>query len=228
MNSEKFGIIIRIEVRPGCEAQFWSKTSLVIDQIVAEEACVDYFALENETDSKKFIFYETWTGTKQDLVHAQTERPYRHEYEEALLPLLARPREIQFNWRLLRSAVNRADIDEETRGREKFGLFAYFQTKPGCQEEFRNNLYQVLDAMSKEPTFINFFLLQDEGDPTKFAIYETWIDRDNFLNVQMKRPYRQHYEEELPRLLVKPRETQTDWHLLRSVQKVSASSNTSS
>jgi quinol monooxygenase YgiN len=59
--------------------------------------------------------------------------------------------------------------------------------------------------MSKEESFINYFLLQDETDSTKFAIYETWWGtEEEFRTVQMNRPYRRRYEESVPKLLAKP------------------------
>ncbi len=42
-------------------------------------------------------------------------------------------------------------------------------------------------------------------DPDTVLLYENWIDRDNFLSVQLKRPYRDRYEARLPELLRSPR-----------------------
>jgi hypothetical protein len=37
-------------------------------------------------------------------------------------------------------------------------------------------------------------------------LVETWLDRENFMSEQMKRPYRELYEARLPELLRTPRE----------------------
>jgi hypothetical protein len=36
-------------------------------------------------------------------------------------------------------------------------------------------------------------------------LYEIWIDRENFMSVQLKRPYRDRYEAGVPELLRSPR-----------------------
>jgi quinol monooxygenase YgiN len=36
-------------------------------------------------------------------------------------------------------------------------------------------------------------------------LYETWLDRENFMTEQLKRPYREKYEARLPELLRTPR-----------------------
>lgn len=69
--------------------------------------------------------------------------------------------------------------------------------------------------MRHEPTFINTVLHRDPEDPTQFMLYETWVDRDNFFQVQMKRDYRRVYEERLPQLLQKPRQI-FFWEPIRS------------
>jgi len=78
--------------------------------------------------------------------------------------------------------------------------------KPGCETEYRRWTAPVLDAMRHEPTFINTILHQDDEDPTRFMLYETWADRNDFFDIQMKKPYRLEYEHMLPGLLRAPRE----------------------
>ncbi|MCU1240820.1 MAG: hypothetical protein JWO71_1546, partial [Candidatus Acidoferrum typicum] len=38
-------------------------------------------------------------------------------------------------------------------------------------------------------------------DPDTILLCENWIDRENFMSVQLKRPYRDRYEARLPELL---------------------------
>ena len=53
--------------------------------------------------------------------------------------------------------------------------------KPGCEDEYQRLLSPVLDAMRFESTFINTVVHQDIDDPTRFMLYETWSDRNDFL-----------------------------------------------
>ncbi|VAW66088.1 hypothetical protein MNBD_GAMMA10-1226 [hydrothermal vent metagenome] len=78
--------------------------------------------------------------------------------------------------------------------------------KPGCEVEYRRWAEPVLDAMRHEPTFISTILHQDDEDSTRFMLYETWADRNDFFDIQMKKSYRLEYERILPGLLRAPRE----------------------
>ena len=87
-----------------------------------------------------------------------------------------------------------------------FVLLATFHLKPGCEEEFLAFIDRTNDAMRHEPTFVNTVVHRSADDPHFFMLYETWLDREDFLDVQMKRPYRAEYEARLPELLSQPRE----------------------
>ena len=87
--------------------------------------------------------------------------------------------------------------------------------KPGCEVEYQQLLEPVLDAMRHEPTFINTIVHQDIEDTTRFMLYETWADRDDFFDVQRLKPYRAEYERVLPSLLRVPREI-TSFNPLRA------------
>jgi len=78
--------------------------------------------------------------------------------------------------------------------------------KPGFEAKYRRCSESVLDAMRHETTFINTILHRDAEDPTRFMLYETWADRDDFFDIQMKKSYRSDYERILPSLLRAPRE----------------------
>ena len=96
-----------------------------------------------------------------------------------------------------------------------FVVIVSLHVKPGHEEEFLHLLMPVLDAMRHEATFINAALHRDPEDPTRFMLYETWADRDDLINVQMKRPYRSAYEARLPEILREPRQVQL-WQPLRA------------
>lgn len=89
------------------------------------------------------------------------------------------------------------------------------RVRPGCEAEYQRLLEPVLDAMRYEPTFINTILHQDSEDPTRFMLYETWADRDDFFDVQRNKSYRSEYERLLPSLLSAPREI-TSFNPLRA------------
>lgn len=78
--------------------------------------------------------------------------------------------------------------------------------KHGCEAEYRHLVEPVLDAMRYEATFVNTILHQDVDDLTRFMLYETWADRNDFFDIQMKKIYRSEYERILPSLLRAPRE----------------------
>ena len=96
-----------------------------------------------------------------------------------------------------------------------FVVIVSIHVKPGHEEEFLHLVTPVLDAMRHETTFINAALHRDPEDPTRFMLYETWADRDELVNVQMKRPYRSAYEARLPEMLREPRQVQL-WQPLRA------------
>ncbi|GAA3079443.1 putative quinol monooxygenase [Pseudonocardia yunnanensis] len=87
--------------------------------------------------------------------------------------------------------------------------------RDGHADEYLQIVQPVLDAMRHEPTFLNTALHQDPADPTRFMLYETWADRDEFFQVQMKRAYRIAYENRLPEILRTPREIRF-WTPLRA------------
>ena len=55
----------------------------------------------------------------------------------------------------------------------------------------------------------------DPQDENRFQLHETWTDRQDVLEVQLKRPYRDAWHAALDELLERPREIQI-WSLLRA------------
>lgn len=86
--------------------------------------------------------------------------------------------------------------------------------KPGQVDRFLDLLAPVLDAMRHEPTFINAVLHRSPDDPTLFMLYETWADRDDLVEVQVPRDYRQAYIAALPDVLRQDRGV-TVWQPMR-------------
>jgi quinol monooxygenase YgiN len=62
-------------------------------------------------------------------------------------------------------------------------------------------LNDVFEAMKVEETFVSATALRGTEDPDTILLCENWIDRENFMSVQLKRPYRDRYEARLPELL---------------------------
>ncbi len=108
-------------------------------------------------------------------------------------------------------------METAVSSQEKIGFIVHLQFKPGGHEEVQQVEQGAVDAMIQEPAFINYFQLQDEADPTRFALYETWKgNKETFLDVEMKRPHRREFEELTRRVVQKPSEMQMNWRLLRS------------
>jgi quinol monooxygenase YgiN len=80
-----------------------------------------------------------------------------------------------------------------------------FELEPGARDAFLALLTPVLDAMRHEATFINAVLHEDEADPDRFMLYETWSDAQDVVEVQIARPYRTAFWDGLPALLRAPR-----------------------
>ena len=92
--------------------------------------------------------------------------------------------------------------------RGPLGFIVRFDFKPGWEQERKKRGYvDFIDTMIEEPTFVNFFRLQDQTNPNRMVLYETWnCSKEYFLGVEMKRSYRDLYEEILPSLVSTPRE----------------------
>src|SRR6202521_1490543 len=88
---------------------------------------------------------------------------------------------------------------------QRFTLLVDIPLKPGRSDEFMALLNDVFEAMKVEETFISATALRGAEDPDTILPFENWIDRENFMAVQLKRPYRDRYEARLPELLRSPR-----------------------
>ncbi|UOV03619.1 antibiotic biosynthesis monooxygenase [Pseudoxanthomonas sp. F37] len=88
-------------------------------------------------------------------------------------------------------------------------FYVRLRVKPECVDAWLQAVHDIVDAMSKEDTFLSCALHRDANDPTLFALYERWAEPDvaTFLARQDK-PYRRDYEARLPDLLQGPREPQ--------------------
>jgi quinol monooxygenase YgiN len=87
--------------------------------------------------------------------------------------------------------------------RKPFTILVSIPLKPGRADEFLALLNDVSDAMKAEDTFVNATALRSADDPDTMMLYETWLDRENFMSEQMKRPYREKYETRLRNFFVR-------------------------
>ena len=88
-------------------------------------------------------------------------------------------------------------------------FYVKLYVKPERVQEWRQAFEEIVEAMSKEETFIACYLHQDAHDENLFTLYERWAEPsvEAFLENQMK-PYRIEYDAKLPDLLQRPREPQ--------------------
>ena len=54
----------------------------------------------------------------------------------------------------------------------------YIDVKPDCIEQFKAISTYNHECSRKEPGNIRFDLLQDNNDPTKFVLFEVYVDAD--------------------------------------------------
>jgi quinol monooxygenase YgiN len=74
-------------------------------------------------------------------------------------------------------------------------------------DEFVELVSGVIDQMRLEPTFINMVMSRDRNDPNRFSLFEIWADREDFFEVQLKRPYHQRYHDRIDAIASGPRDS---------------------
>jgi quinol monooxygenase YgiN len=99
-------------------------------------------------------------------------------------------------------------------------FYVEFNVKPEAVDRFLQGATGVIDAMSKEQTFVTAYLHRDSDNPYRFTLYERWLEptMDDFINNQLNaKDYRKEYEAYLPGLLTAPRTFEVldpigEWH----------------
>lgn len=213
------GFIVYFDFKPGWEEERTRQGYVdFIETMRQEPTLVNFFRLEDRANPNRVVLYETWNCSKEYFLEVEMKRPYREVYERILPSLVTAPREMQMDWRLVRSESQ--PLEPTLDKREKFGFFVHFEIKPGQEQEFRDVLEPLLDTMSTEMRFVNYFLLQHEKDVSRFVIFETWLGTaEEFQAVEMPRPYRQDYEAVVTGVLAKPREVERSWKLLYAADR---------
>ena len=213
------GFIVHFDFKPGWEEERARQGYVdFIETMRQEPTFVNFFRLEHRANSNRVVLYETWNCSKEYFLEIEMKRPYREVYERILPRLVTTPRQMQMDWRLVRSQSQ--PLEPALDKREKFGFFVHFDVKLGKERQFRNVLDPLLDTMSAETRFVNYFLLQHETVANRFVIYETWLGTpDEFQKIEMPHPYRQRYEVAVQRVLARPRIVEWDWKLLYAADR---------
>ena len=90
-----------------------------------------------------------------------------------------------------------------------------YDVHPDKVDRFLGLLDTLLDAMRKEETFREAILHRAPDHGHRFMLYETWADHQEVRDVQIKRPYRQPWNDALPDLLAAPRDISM-WTAIRT------------
>lgn len=90
-----------------------------------------------------------------------------------------------------------------------------FTVRPAQRHRFLSLLNGVLDAMRHESMFVSATLHGDSADACRFLLHETWVDHQDVVDVQIKRPYRDDWHAALDDILAEPRDISV-WEPLRS------------
>jgi len=93
--------ISAVVVKPGCEAEFLSLLTPVLDAMRHEPTFINATLHRNPDDPTRFMIHETWAD-RQDLIEVQIPRPYRRAYLDRLPAILRDQRQITV-WQPMRS-----------------------------------------------------------------------------------------------------------------------------
>jgi quinol monooxygenase YgiN len=81
-------------------------------------------------------------------------------------------------------------------------VLIHYQTKPGMEEEAKQELVSLIAAVVSEEACIGINLHQDPKDPTRFMLYENWTDQNIYLGEHMQTPYIQSFIQKAEGFLV--------------------------
>jgi len=85
---------------------------------------------------------------------------------------------------------------------EMVSFVVYLPAKPEARDQMRKKLFEVVDAMAREPDFVNTWVHEKLDEPNTLVLYETWAcSREYFIRHHLGKPYRLAYEAALPNLL---------------------------
>ena len=112
--------------------------------------------------------------------------------------------------------IVRSSVGRDARMAGDLVFYVTLNLKPDCVDEWKVAVVDVIERMSKEPTFVGCSMQQDAQDPMCFTLYERWNEPsvEAFVKNQFEgKSYRHDYEARLPDLLRTPRAVAVLRHL---------------
>src|SRR5688572_20576705 len=93
---------------------------------------------------------------------------------------------------------------EEIMANSDLVFYVNLYVKPDRVEDWKEAVRTIIEAMSKEESFVSCYMHQNAHDETHFTLYERWAEPsvEAFLANQMK-PYRVEYDAKLQELLLR-------------------------
>ena len=183
-----FVVVVTNHVQAGFEDEYLDLVMPIVDEMRHETSFINNVVHRAPDNPTRFMIYETWAD-RDDVFNVQIKRDYRKAYETRLPAILRTPREMAF-WEPLRSDFTffrRSPLSTSVP------LLISVDVKPGFEKEYLGLVEPIFDAMRHEPSFVNAALSRDPGNPSKFLVYETWSDKDDLIEIQMKRDYRKPF-----------------------------------
>jgi quinol monooxygenase YgiN len=112
-DDKRIVFIVSLPVKPGCEVEFLSLLTPVLDAMRHEATFINAVLHRDPADPTRFMLYETWADL-DDVAQVQIHREYRQAYLARLPEILREPRQVQF-WQPLRGDFT-FFAKEEARG----------------------------------------------------------------------------------------------------------------
>jgi quinol monooxygenase YgiN len=89
-----------------------------------------------------------------------------------------------------------------TPPKDQVAFVVYLPMKPEQKARGRALLMDVVEAMSREPDFINTWVHEKQDEPDVVVLYENWAcSKDAFISGHLSKPYRTEYEAALAEIL---------------------------
>jgi len=195
-----FVVVVANHVKPGFEAEYLELVLPIIDAMRHETSFINNVIHRAPDDPTRFMIYETWAD-RDDVFNVQIKRDYRKAYEARLPKMLRAPRDMAF-WEPLRGDFT--FFQRPPAQSRRISLVMALEVDSGFEAEYLERVEPVFDAMRHEPTFINAALSRDPDNSAKFLTCETWADKRDLLEIQMKRDYRKAFVDRLGEILAAP------------------------
>lgn len=214
-DDDAFCVIVTLDAKPEGVEPLLAMVGRNHDRMRLEPRFLNATIHVAEEDPQQIVLHETWRG-RRNFDEVEMRRDYRQEYARRMPAMLRTPREMRYyaivgsNFAFPGGLVGQgASAGRSTRGvtrvGDAFGLIVTLDVKPEFKEPMLAMMRLVHERMRLEPTFLNSTIHVAEDDPDRIVVHETWRDRRDFEQVQMRRDYRQERERSLPGMVRSPR-----------------------